>query len=219
MTARAKKLVSVLFFIPINPLSTQGPETSVYRINQIIWSPDCMSPWLPNSFNATQSFSVSHKAPLAPTLPVSLNPPSLPPDPGPQPGWHSPLWGLIPFIPLGIFTGCSLCLEHCACWSMCRQLPLITQGSPQMSLLQRSPSGIQTISRSEATLLVALYSHGPVCFHRPCDSLKLICLVTCLLFILFIIIICLFIVSISGTSYLKLGLVSQALNGIWSPVQ
>lgn len=59
------------------------------------------------------------------------------------------------------------------------QLILITQGSPQMSLLQRSHPGIQAISRLETTFFVPLYSHSPICFHRPCGSLKSIHLFTC----------------------------------------
>lgn len=172
-----------------------------------------------HSFNKTQTLSVSHKALLALSLPASLNPSTLPLDRAPQPDWHSLHFRAHSFHSSGHFhwlfpLSATLCLQ-----STWEQLILITQGSPQMSLLQRSHPGIQAISRLETTFSVPLYSHSPICFHRPCGSLKSIHLFTCLSFLLFIVIIYLFIVSISGTLYLMLWVASPPLNGMWSPVQ
>lgn len=84
------------------------------------------------------------------------------------------LWAFSLAVPSVQNTGPA---DLCVWW-----LLLITQGSTQMSLLLRCHPGVQTISRSEMTLLIPLYLHSPLCFHRPCDSPKSMCLLICHLY-------------------------------------
>ena len=75
--------------------------------------------------------------------------------------------GLIPFIPLGTFTGCSLCLEHCSCrstWGIF--FPLLRALLKCHFLREATQESWPTEGK---ILLVPLYSHSSVCFHRPCD--------------------------------------------------
>ena len=147
---KSQNLVSVLFFIHFNALYTKRPETSFYSINQITWTPDYTSLWLPNTvFNKTRTLSVSHKALLALSLLASLNLTTLPLDHAPQPevrflhfwahSFHSSghfhrLFPLSGTLFLQIYMG---------------HLFPITQGSPHMSLPQRSHSGILANRRKD----------------------------------------------------------------------
>ena len=53
----------VLFFIHFNSLSTKRPETSFYSINQITWTPDYTSLWLPNTVSTKHKLCVPQSPP------------------------------------------------------------------------------------------------------------------------------------------------------------
>ena len=55
----------VLFFIHFNSLSTKRPETSFYSINQITWTPDYTSLWLPNTVSTKHKLCVPQSPPCS----------------------------------------------------------------------------------------------------------------------------------------------------------
>ena len=55
----------VLFFIHFNSLSTKRLETSFYSINQITWTPDYTSLWLPNTVSTKHKLCVPQSPPCS----------------------------------------------------------------------------------------------------------------------------------------------------------
>ena len=138
----------VLFFIHFNSLSTKRLETSFYSINQITWTPDYTSLWLPNTVSTKHKLCVPQSPPCSEPACLFKSHHSSP-WPCTQPEVHSlRFWAhsfhsSVHFHWLFPLSGTLFLQIYMG------QLFPITQGSPLMSLPQRSYLGTLASRRKD----------------------------------------------------------------------